>query len=208
MFQTGGLMVNEYEAAASYPVMVFLNIDWNEYPPKRRGMFIERAIEAAAAVCLKASRERQELGIILYTSYQEGGISVVIPAAFTLVPILERLAALDWTKTPDDVAPPDGGAVNPFLSANDRRSYASKVPGGNAHNSAGIIFEQGKRLAYGTRFLYIGPDLGDEAYISLNSLKRDHLYLEYLIIDERAMPSLVPGNSPRYQMKEQGYEII
>jgi len=76
------------------------------------------------------------------------------------------------------------------------------------HNSARAMLERGKHLSYGTRFLYIGPDLGDEAYISLNSLKKYHLSLEYLIIDERAMPSLVPGNSRRYKMKEEGREIV
>jgi hypothetical protein len=70
------------------------------------------------------------------------------------------------------------------------------------------MIDQGKRLPYGTRYLYVGPDLGDEAYISLNLLKRNHLSLEYMIIDERAMPALVPGNSPRYQMREDGHEII
>jgi hypothetical protein len=70
------------------------------------------------------------------------------------------------------------------------------------------MLDQGKRLSYGTRYLYAGPDLGDEAYISLDSLKRHHLSLEYLVIDERSVPSLVPGNSRRHQMKEMGHEII
>jgi hypothetical protein len=50
--------------------------------------------------------------------------------------------------------------------------------------------------------------LGNEAYINLNSLKKNHIFPEYLIIDEHAMPPLVPGNSPCYQMKESGYDII
>jgi hypothetical protein len=70
------------------------------------------------------------------------------------------------------------------------------------------MLDQGKRLPYGTRFLYVGPDLGDEAYISLSLLKRNHLSLEYMIIDERVIPALVPGNSPRYQMREEGHEIV
>jgi len=181
-FKHTDLMVNEYEVTASYPLMIFLNADKNEYPVKKQGVFIERAIEAACALCLRASREKQELGIIFYTSSGEGGISVIAPAAFTLVPILERLAALDWTATAS-------AAVT-------------------EHASERAMLEQGKHLSYGTRFLYIGPDLGDEAYISLNSLKRYHLSLEYLIIDERAMPSLVPGNSRRYKMKEEGREIV
>jgi len=177
----GSIMVNEYDATASYPLMIFLNADKNEYPLKKRGIFIERAIEAAAALCLQAAQERQELGIVLYTSSVEGGISVIAPSAFTLVPILERLATLKWSTVDEPVK--------------DR-------------SSALAMLEQGKYLSYGTRFLYTGPDLGDEAYIILNSLKRYHLSLEYLIIDERSIPSLVPGNSRRHKMKESGREII
>jgi len=179
---SGALMVNEYEAAASYPLMIFLNADKNEYPVKKQGVFIERAIEAACALCLKTAREKQELGIVFYTSSGEGGITVIAPSAFTLVPILERLAALDWTATANAAGTERGGAQ--------------------------AMLEQGKYLSYGTRLLYIGPDLGDEAYIRLNSLKNYHLSLEYLIIDERAMPALVPGNSRRHKMKEEGREII
>jgi predicted RecB family nuclease len=177
-----GFMVNEYEATASYPLMIFLNVDKNEYPVKKQGVFIERAIEAACALCLRAAQEKQELGIIFYTSSGEGGISVIAPSAFTQVPILERLAALNWTATANVTAA--------------------------EHTSARAMLEQGKHLSYGTRFLYTGPDLGDEAYISLNSLRKYHLSLEYLIIDERAMPALVPGNSRRYKMKEEGREIV
>ncbi|MDR2717652.1 MAG: DUF58 domain-containing protein [Treponema sp.] len=179
--RTGEFMVNEYEATASYPLMIFLNVDKNEYPVKKQGVFIERAIEAAAALCLRAAQEKQELGIVFYTSAGDGGISVIAPSAFTLVPILERLAALNWTATANVTV---------------------------THGSAQAMLEQGKYLSYGTRFLYTGPDLGDEAYISLNSLKKYHLSLEYLIIDERAMPALVPGNSRRYKMKEEGREIV
>jgi len=182
MGHTGMFMVNEYEATASYPLMIFLNVDKNEYPVKKQGVFIERAIEAACALCLRAAQEKQELGIVFYTSSGEGGISVIAPSAFTQVPILERLAALNWTATANAAAA--------------------------GHASARAMLEQGKHLSYGTRFLYVGPDLGDEAYISLNSLKKYHLSLEYLIIDERAMPFLVPGNSRRYKMKEEGREIV
>ena len=182
---SGSLLVNEYDATASYPLMVFLNMAKSEYPLKKQNDYIERVIEAAAALCLRASIERQELGIIFYTS---GDISVTAPSAHTLVPILERLAAVDWTGSSDTE------------SAHQQAAFA--------HNSAMVMLEQGKRLPYGTRYVYTGCNLDDEAYIRLNSLKRNHLRLEYIIIDERSMPSIVPGNSPRYQMKESGYEII
>jgi hypothetical protein len=186
-------MINEFDATAAYPLMIFLNVDKNDYPVKKRGDYIERVIEAAAALCLKASHEMQELGIIIHTSCNEGGNSVIVPSAFTIVPILERLASLQWTASPDAPSP---DAPTPSTPAN--------VTG----RGAKAMLDQGKYLSYGTRYLYTGPDLGDEAYISLNSLKRYHLSLEYLIIDDRSMPSLVPGNSPRYNMKESGNEII
>jgi uncharacterized protein (DUF58 family) len=179
---TTGLMVNEYESTVSCPLIVFLNLDPYEYPLKKRELYLERAIEAAAALCLMASRERQELGIIIHTPFHAQPESVIAPAAFTLIPILERLAALER-------------------------------PGGNApeqvpRRSAVNMLEKGKYLPCGSRYIYAGPDLGADEYILLNSLKRYHLTTEYLIIDERALPSRVPGNSRRYQIRERGYEII
>ena len=182
--QSGNLLVNEYEATASYPLMIFLNVDQNEYFGKYKKDIIERTIEAAAALCLMAFKEKQSLGIIIYTSYQKDGISFIAPSSNTLIPILERLAALDWTKS----------------TGNAERDIAP--------NSALTMLKYGKFLPYGTRYLYTGPDLGDESYITLNLLKKHHLSLEYVIIDKHSLPSIVPGNSPRYQMKESGYEII
>jgi len=179
-----GLLVNEYEATASYPLMIFLNLDQNEYPVRKKRVFMERAIEAAAALCLKASMERQDTGIIFYASPDEGGISVIAPSSFTLVPILERLAAVE--------------CLNPVAKSMRTEGRGSMI----------AMLNQGKRLPYGTRYIYAGPDLGDESYINLNSLKRHHLTLEYLVINEQSVPSRVPGNSPRYQMREAGYEII
>jgi uncharacterized protein (DUF58 family) len=186
---SGGLMINEYDATASYPLMIFLNLDRSEYPPKRRGvLFIERAIEAAAALCLRTSLQRQELGIIIYIPRKEG-LFVITPSSHTIVLILEQLAAVNWNIT--SKTPSDSPLTDDYM-----------------RNSARAMLEQGKYLSYGTRYLYVGPDLGDEAYININLLKRYHLSLEYLIIDERSMPPMVPGKSPRYQMKEQGFEII
>jgi len=187
--QSGSLLVNEYEATASYPMMIFLNLDRNDYPARRQNVFMERTIEAAAALCLKASGERQEFGIIFYMSGREGGISVIAPSAFALVPILERLAAVDWRRPAE-------------------QSTESEIAHNGICGGALAMLNQGRHLSYGTRYVYTGPDLGDDAYISLNSLKKNHLSLEYIIIDEKSVPSLVPGNSPRYQMKESGYEVI
>jgi len=185
--QSGGLLVNEYETTASYPLMIFLNLDSSEYPAKKRITYMERTIEAAAALCLNASRGRQAAGIIIYTSSHEGGVSVIPPSSFIFVSILERLAAISWKVSPNEK---DGGAQM------------------SVRASAKVMLDQGKRLPYGTRYVYTGPDPGNEAYITLNSLKKHHLYLEYIVIDERTVSSIAPGNSPRYQMKENGYEII
>jgi hypothetical protein len=188
------LLVNEFEATASYPVMIFLNLDRNEYPVRKHRAYLERTIEAAAALCLKAERERQEMGLIFYTSNREGGISVIAPSTFTIVPILERLAAIDLTisTNSEETKNNDG---------EDIRACAIRA-------CTKTMLDQGKRLPYGTKYIYTGADLGNTAYITLNSLKKYHIYPEYIIIDEHTMPPLVPGNSPCYQMKESGYEII
>jgi uncharacterized protein (DUF58 family) len=183
-----GLMVNEYESTISFPLVIFLNLDLDEYPLKYRELYWERVIEAAAALCLMASRERQELGIIFYTPQGPEPVSLIAPASHTLIPILERLAALE----------------------HPRRQQAPEVPGpgGPFRGSARVMLERGKYLPYGTRLIYAGPDFSDEEYMGLNSLKGFHLSPEYLIIDEKTLPPRVPGNSRRYQMKEGGYEII
>jgi uncharacterized protein (DUF58 family) len=177
----GGLMVNEYEATVSFPVFVFLNLAHSDYVPRKRNLYMERAIEVAAALCLMASRQRQALGIMIYSPRSA---PIIAPSAFTLVPILERLAAVKH-----------GSPEPPSVES-------------GASPAAAALLERGKYLPYGTRLLYVGPDLGDEAYRGLNALKRYHLSLEYLIIDEKTMPPLVPGNSRRYQIKESGYEIV
>lgn len=179
---TNDFMINEYEATASHPLMIFLNLNQHEYPSKNTKFYIERTIEAAAALCLRASREHQALGIVFFSSFKEGGLSVITPSALTLIPILERLAAWRMAKSEDK---PD-----------------------TAQSGAKAMLDQGKHLPYGTRYLYTGPDLGDEAYIHLNSLKKHHLTLEYLIINDETVLPMVPGNSPRYQLQERGYEII
>ena len=179
--RTGSMVVNEYESTLSYPLIIFLNIDPAAYPLHKRELHIERAIEAAAALCLMASRERQELGIIIYAPGAAEALSFISPAAFTLVPILERLAGLE------------------------RRSFEEN---GGLSNSAAVMLDRGQFLPYGARLVYTGPELRDEEYMLLNNLKRRHLTLEFVIIDERARPALAPGNFRRYQMKEAGYEIL
>jgi len=189
--QSSGLLVNEYEATASYPLMIFLNVNQNEYRGRNKRELIERTIEAAAALCLMTFRERQSLGIIIYNLNQKDGLCFITPSSNNLIPILERLAALNWSKSSKNAQPCGSAQQNQY-----------------AHNSLLTMINCGRFLPYGTRYLYAGPDLGDEAYITLNLLKKYHLSLEYLIIDDRALPSVVPGNSPCYQMKETGYEIV
>jgi uncharacterized protein (DUF58 family) len=72
-------LVNEYEAAISYPLVIFLNLDPYEYGLRQRELYFERTIEAAASLCLMASRERQELGIMLYNPHE--GFTFIKPGA-------------------------------------------------------------------------------------------------------------------------------
>jgi uncharacterized protein (DUF58 family) len=190
-----GLMVNEYESTISCPLIVFLNLDPYEYPLKKRELYLERTIEAAAALCLMASRERQELGIVIHTPFHARPESVIAPAAFTLIPILERLAALERPGVLSAAIPP-------------AEDSGGNAPGGPPRRSVKNMLEKGKYLPCGSRYVYTGPDRTDGEYALLNSLKRYHLTTEYLIIDERALPSRVPGNSRRYQIRESGYEIV
>ncbi|MDR2258955.1 MAG: DUF58 domain-containing protein, partial [Treponema sp.] len=200
------LLVNEYEAAVSCPLMVFLNLDPAEYALRQRELYFERAIEAAAALCLMASRDRQELGIILYTPYEGEGFSFIKSGAFTLIPILERLAALERPR----ITGPSGPAGNSGEAPSAASGAAESSPGetGSLRGSARLLLDRGKQLPFGTRLVYCGPDLSLEDYTALNSLKRYRVSLEYLVIDERRLARTVPGNSPRYQMKEGGYDII
>jgi hypothetical protein len=184
----GTILVNEYEAAISYPLVVFLNLDPYEYPLQKRELWFERAIEAAAALCLMAARDRQDLGIILYPT-----CTLIRPSPFTLLPILERLAAI---KRPQG---PEGNQADPASVAIDP---------GALRGSSRAMLDQGKRLPYGTRLVYAGPELPEEDYIALNTLRAYHLSLEYLALDERRLSPQAPGNTPRYQMREGGYDII
>ena len=189
------LLVNEYEPSLSYPMIVFLNVDPREYEIKNRGFYIERVIEAAAALCLMAARERQTLGLILHTAeanYEEQNSSVINPAAFTLIPILERLAALQPFRNMDQ---------NSFLV--DR--------GDSLRPSAERLLEKGKVLAFGTRLVYVGPSLEDADYNALETLKKRRLSLEYLIISEKKLESGSDNKtrgSRKYQMKDSGYAVI
>jgi uncharacterized protein (DUF58 family) len=185
------LLVNEYEAAISCPLVVFLNLDPYEYGLGKRELWFERAIEAAAALCLMASRDRQDLGIIFYQPWGKAEEDPLIkPSPFTLLPILERLAAVKRPQGPAGTGDEAGKTEN------------------RLRGSVRSLLDQGKRLPYGTRLVYTGPELPEEDYIALNTLRSSHISLEYLVLDERRLGPLAPGNAPRYQMREGGYDII
>jgi hypothetical protein len=74
--------------------------------------------------------------------------------------------------------------------------------------SVQMMLKEGKRLPYGTRLFYVGPERSREEYVVLDNLKRSHLFPEYLILDEKALEESMPGNVRRYQMKEAGYAVI
>jgi uncharacterized protein (DUF58 family) len=180
------LLVNEYEAAISYPLVVFLNLDPYEYGLQKRELWFERAIEAAAALCLMASQDRQDLGIIFYRPWAEEPCTLIKPGPFTLLPILERLAGI---KRPQ--GPAGETEAKPALRGSTRS-----------------LLDQGKRLPYGARLVYTGPELPEEDYAALNVLRAGHISLEYLVLDEKRLGRRAPGNAPRYQMREGGYEIL
>jgi hypothetical protein len=183
------MMVNEYEPALSYPLAVFLNACPSAYPLKKREPHLERAIEAAAALCLMASRERQPLGIIIYSPGLREPLTFIKPSSQALIPILERLAGLERSG--------DG---------NSSDTDAGLDTGLGLSGAAAAMRTWGSRLPYGTRLIYTGPELTSGEYLALEGLARHHLSLEYLIIDERTLP--VMGNYRRYQVKELGHGIL
>jgi uncharacterized protein (DUF58 family) len=209
------LLVNEYEAAISYPLVVFLNLDPYEYSLSKRELWFERAIEGAAALCLMASRDRQDLGIILYTPWGEetpetGPVTLIKPGPLTLLPILERLAAIKRPRGPE-VKPAGEGNAAQAPAGRGADQEAGNETGKEAdplRGSTRSLLDQGKRLPYGTRLAYTGPELPEEDYIALNSLRAHHLSLEYLVLDERRLGPQAPGGAPRYQMREGGYDIL
>jgi hypothetical protein len=173
------LMVNEYEASLSYPLVVFLNADPAEYPSKNREFHLERVIEAAAGLCTMASRERQPLGFILHTAPSEAG-ETIAPAAVTHIPILERLAVLE------------------------RRKIGGDEGIGESRGSVAALLQTVKSLPFGTRLVYAGPSLEEENIRLLEGMKKSQITLEYLMIDE----SPLSYAKHRHQIKEGGYEIL
>ena len=173
------LMVNEYESSLSYPLVVFLNADPAEYAPRTREYYLERIIEAAASLCVMASRDRQTLGFILYTSPFEPA-EIISPAASAHIPILERLAVFE------------------------RRKIHEDEDADNNKGSVTILLEKAKTLPFGTRLVYAGPFPGAEKLQFIDSMKKSHITIEYLMIDEAAIPRV----KHHYQVKERGYDIL
>jgi len=181
-----GLMVNEYEASLSYPLVVFLNADPLEYASKNREVYLERAIESAAALCVMASRDRQAIGFILHTSWKEND-NIISPSAFTLIPILERLAILERRSI-------EGEDISQMYAQTDMQ----------IRGSVDRLLREAKKLPFGTRLVYAGPSLDSGDYRILDSLKSSHLTIEYLLLDEKTLPRI----KRQYQIKERGYEIL
>jgi uncharacterized protein (DUF58 family) len=176
------LIINEYEATVSHPIMVFLNLDSNFYPPAKARSLIERAIEGAAAICLEYSRKKQDVGIIIFS---RRNVDMITQDRFALIPILERLALAEYE-----------ARVDIPLSKEEKNKIA------------GVIIEKAKYLPSGTRIMYVGPNLEDEAYIVLSALKKFRLGVEYFIIDEKSVAGIAPGGDIRRQVKEMGYALI
>ena len=201
------LLVNEYEPSLSYPVVVFLNADIREYAIKKRESHIERAIEAVAAVCLMAARERQALGLIIHLQAALDNSSVISPASFTLIPILERLAALDPYSGKEAITenrqPPEHDAALPEPEIDNQYFHTSTL----------VLLGKAKTLPFGTRLIYVGPAPAEEDYNALELMQKRHLSLEYLIIGENKAIQNPGANFLRHkvsvhQVREWGYGIL
>ena len=200
------LLVNEYELSLSYPLVLFLNVDPDEYVPKNREHYIERIIETASAICLMAARDRQVLGLILHTGDRDQTEdSLISPAAFTMIPILERLAALQPFKASGGKGP-DGDGDNPGDSGDLSGEDSVEPSREYLRASTRLLLEKGKTLNFGTRLIYAGPSLPEEDFFAMETLKRQRLSIEYFIIDEKNLA--FPGGTGKYQLKEMGYAIL
>jgi uncharacterized protein (DUF58 family) len=176
--RAGSLLVNEYEASFSYTMTAFLNLNPADYTQRKKENSMERCIEAAAAACLRASEQNQKVGIIVFAPPNPPHI--LDPATGSIVPILELLA------------------MQPR-----RTALPSPVP-----DTIAAIIEQSRRLASGSRFVYVGPDLGQNGYAALSRLAEQRLFLEYLILDEHSIAGSAAGRGKLYQIQEDGYEIL
>ena len=191
------LLVNEYDLSLSYPLVLFLNVDVNEYTIRNREAYVERIIETAAAICLMAARDRQVLGLIVHTAARdEDDVSLISPAASTLIPVLERLAALEPFKIVS-------GTETSSTGSNDAEDIEEEK---QLRHSTLFLLEKGKTLGFGTRLIYAGPALPEEDFFALESLKRQRLSMEFYMIDETSLTLRV--GSGRYQIKERGYELL
>jgi len=202
--RTSTLLVNEYELSLSYPLVLFLNVDVKEYGIRNRESYIERMIEVATAVCLMAARDRQVLGLILHTSdHNNADDSLISPAAFTMIPVLEKLASLE----PFKIISTPINTINTINTIDPQTETSSpKAEQSSLRSSTRLLLEKGKTLSFGTRLIYAGPALPEEDYYALETLKRQRLSIEYFVIDEKTQ-SFVYGTH-RYQVKERGYELL
>jgi uncharacterized protein (DUF58 family) len=181
------LMVNEYEETRTFPLTVFLNLDRDTYDAAKREIYLERAIEAASAVCQYAVKGKQDAGIIIY---QKTCTTVIPAASYTLLPILETLARV---KISDNA---DSTGTDIEASANPQQQLIAE------------ILLRGKQLAFGSRFVYIGPPPLEENYAALAILKQRNISCEYLVLDKRLLSRTVRGPFSRYLLKEAGYELL
>lgn len=70
--KAGKLFTTEYERTLSVGVRVILNLSSDDYPPRRRDQFVERAVEVAAALVFSYTRLGQRIGLIAAAELPEG----------------------------------------------------------------------------------------------------------------------------------------
>lgn len=69
--KSGKLFTTEYERTLSVGVRVVLNLSRDDYPPRRRDQFVERAVEVAAALVFSYTRLGQRIGLVAAAELQE-----------------------------------------------------------------------------------------------------------------------------------------
>jgi uncharacterized protein (DUF58 family) len=102
--KTGRLYSMEYLPVLLSPVLVLLNLNWNEFPLRFRSHWVERAAMLAASLVMHFVALKQEVGLIASATLRGGGAAPMIrmsSAPGHATAILETLARLEpsWTET-------------------------------------------------------------------------------------------------------------
>ncbi len=101
--KTGRLYSMEYLPVLLSPVLVLLNLNWNEFPLRFRSHWVERAAVLAASLVMHFVALKQEVGLIASASVRGGDAAPIIRLGSTpghATAVMETLARLEpsWTE--------------------------------------------------------------------------------------------------------------